>query len=95
MDVRQIIDKIDDFQLFVPAFQREYVWKRPDVKALFASPHQPVSDGDACSASAAASTTDRYVHLDDATVSQAQERVAVAIQRRLVVGYDTITATTD
>ena len=37
MDIRQIIDKIDDSQLFVPAFQREYVWKRPDVKALFSS----------------------------------------------------------
>jgi hypothetical protein len=34
MDLRQIIDKIDDSQLFVPAFQREYVWKRADAKAL-------------------------------------------------------------
>ncbi len=30
-----------------------------------------------------ASTTNRYVHLDDATLSQAAERVALAIQRRL------------
>lgn len=30
-----------------------------------------------------ASTTNRYVHLDDATLSQATERVAVAIQRKL------------
>ena len=30
-----------------------------------------------------ASTTNRYVHLDDATLSQAAERVAVAIQRKL------------
>jgi uncharacterized protein with ParB-like and HNH nuclease domain len=37
MQIRQIIDKINDYQLFVPAFQREYVWKRPDAKALFAS----------------------------------------------------------
>ncbi len=37
MEIRQIIDKIDDSQLFVPAFQREYVWKRPNVKALFSS----------------------------------------------------------
>ena len=37
MEIRQIMDKIDDHQLFVPAFQREYVWKRPNVKALFSS----------------------------------------------------------
>ncbi|MBU1086175.1 MAG: DUF262 domain-containing protein [Candidatus Omnitrophica bacterium] len=37
MNIRQIIDKINDNQLFVPAFQREYVWKRDDVKALFDS----------------------------------------------------------
>ena len=37
MQIRQIIDKINDNQIFVPAFQREYVWKRPDVKALFTS----------------------------------------------------------
>ena len=37
MQIRQIIDKIDDHQLFVPAFQREYVWKREDAKALFSS----------------------------------------------------------
>ena len=37
MEIRQIIDKIDDHQLFVPAFQREYVWRRPNVKALFSS----------------------------------------------------------
>ena len=30
-----------------------------------------------------ASTTNRYVHLDDATLSQAAERVAVALERRL------------
>lgn len=30
-----------------------------------------------------ASTTNRYVHLDDATLSQAGERLAVAIQRKL------------
>lgn len=37
MKINQIIDKINDAQLFVPAFQREYVWKRNDAKALFAS----------------------------------------------------------
>lgn len=34
MKIRQILDKIDDNQLFVPAFQREYVWKRRNVKNL-------------------------------------------------------------
>ena len=37
MQIYQIIDKINDNQLFVPAFQREYVWKRADAKALFSS----------------------------------------------------------
>lgn len=37
MKIRQIIDKIDENQLFVPAFQREYVWKRPDAKNLIYS----------------------------------------------------------
>ena len=37
MQIYQIIDKIDDNQLFVPTFQREYVWKRADAKALFSS----------------------------------------------------------
>lgn len=37
MKIRQIIDKIDENQLFVPAFQREYVWKRDDAKRLIAS----------------------------------------------------------
>ena len=30
-----------------------------------------------------ASTTNRYVHLDDATLSQATNRVAVAVKRKL------------
>ena len=30
-----------------------------------------------------ATTTNRYVHLDDATLSQAAQRVAVAIERKL------------
>lgn len=34
MKIRTILDKIDEKQLFVPAFQREYVWKRDDVKQL-------------------------------------------------------------
>ncbi len=37
MHIRQIIDKIDDSQLFVPTFQREYVWNRAHAKALFSS----------------------------------------------------------
>jgi uncharacterized protein with ParB-like and HNH nuclease domain len=37
MKIRQIIDKIDENQLFVPAFQREYVWKRNDAKNLVSS----------------------------------------------------------
>lgn len=37
MQIYQILDKIDDSQLFVPAFQREYVWKRNDAKKLMAS----------------------------------------------------------
>lgn len=31
MKITQILDKIDEKQLFVPAFQREYVWKRKHV----------------------------------------------------------------
>ena len=34
MKIRTILEKIDEKQLFVPAFQREYVWKRDDVKQL-------------------------------------------------------------
>jgi hypothetical protein len=37
MKISQIIDKIDERQLFVPAFQREYVWKRPNAKDLVSS----------------------------------------------------------
>jgi uncharacterized protein with ParB-like and HNH nuclease domain len=37
MRIRQILDKIDEKQLFVPAFQREYVWKRPEAKQLINS----------------------------------------------------------
>lgn len=37
MKIRQILDKIDERQLFVPAFQREYVWKRPEAKQLIYS----------------------------------------------------------
>lgn len=37
MKIRQILDKIDENQLFVPAFQREYVWKRSDAKNLIQS----------------------------------------------------------
>ena len=37
MRVSQILDKIDENQLFVPAFQREYVWKRDDVKKFLSS----------------------------------------------------------
>jgi len=34
MKISTILDKIDAHQLFVPAFQREYVWKRDDAKQL-------------------------------------------------------------
>ena len=37
MKISSILDKIDDNQLFVPAFQREYVWKRGDAKELLDS----------------------------------------------------------
>lgn len=37
MKIYQIIDKIDENHLFVPAFQREYVWKRSDAKKLINS----------------------------------------------------------
>ena len=37
MKINQILDKVDDNQLFVPAFQREYVWKREDAKRLINS----------------------------------------------------------
>ena len=34
MKISTILEKIDENQLFVPAFQREYVWKREDAKQL-------------------------------------------------------------
>jgi hypothetical protein len=37
MKINQILDKIDAYQLFVPAFQREFVWKRDDAKKLISS----------------------------------------------------------
>lgn len=37
MRISTILDKIDEKQLFVPAFQREYVWKRDDAKMLLDS----------------------------------------------------------
>jgi hypothetical protein len=37
MKISQILDKIDEKQLFVPAFQREYVWKRQNAKDLISS----------------------------------------------------------
>ena len=37
MKISQIVDKIDDFQIYVPAFQREYVWKREHAKKLIGS----------------------------------------------------------
>ena len=37
MKIATILDKIDENQLFVPAFQREYVWKRDDAKQLIDS----------------------------------------------------------
>ncbi|WP_420723940.1 GmrSD restriction endonuclease domain-containing protein [Hwanghaeella sp. LZ110] len=37
MKISTALDKIDEHQLFVPAFQREYVWKREDAKQLIDS----------------------------------------------------------
>lgn len=37
MKINQILDKIDEKQIFVPAFQREYVWNREDAKRLINS----------------------------------------------------------
>ena len=37
MKISTTLDKIDEYQLFVPAFQREYVWKRDDAKQLLDS----------------------------------------------------------
>ncbi|NQV01575.1 MAG: DUF262 domain-containing protein, partial [Bacteroidia bacterium] len=37
MKISQILDKVDEKQLFVPAFQREYVWKRKNAKDLISS----------------------------------------------------------
>lgn len=37
MKINQIIAKVDEKQLFVPAFQREYVWKKQNAKHLIAS----------------------------------------------------------
>jgi len=37
MKISQIIDKVNENQLFVPVFQREYVWKKPDAKNLINS----------------------------------------------------------
>ncbi len=37
MKISQILDKIDENQLFIPVFQREYVWKRDDAKKLLDS----------------------------------------------------------
>lgn len=34
MKISAALEKIDEHQLFVPAFQREYVWKRDDAKEL-------------------------------------------------------------
>ncbi len=37
MKISNILDKVDEHQLFVPAFQREYVWRRDDAKELIDS----------------------------------------------------------
>ena len=37
MRINQILDKIDENQLFVPAFQREYRWKKANAKELISS----------------------------------------------------------
>jgi hypothetical protein len=37
MKISTILEKVDENHLFVPAFQREYVWKREDAKQLLDS----------------------------------------------------------
>jgi len=37
MKISQALDKVDEKQIFIPAFQREYVWKRDDAKQLIDS----------------------------------------------------------
>ncbi len=37
MKISSVLEKIDEHQLFVPAFQREYVWKKDDAKQLIDS----------------------------------------------------------
>jgi hypothetical protein len=37
MRINTVLEKIEEHQLFVPAFQREYVWKREDAKQLIDS----------------------------------------------------------
>jgi hypothetical protein len=37
MKIKTILDKIDEKQLFIPAFQREYRWQRPDALKLIDS----------------------------------------------------------
>ena len=37
MKISMALAKFDEHQLFVPAFQREYVWKRDDAKQLIDS----------------------------------------------------------
>lgn len=37
MKISMVLDKVDEKQLFVPAFQREYVWKREQAKRLMDS----------------------------------------------------------
>ncbi|MBZ9810722.1 DUF262 domain-containing protein [Mesorhizobium sp. ESP-6-2] len=37
MKISSILEKIDEKQLFIPAFQREYVWKKRDAKLLVSS----------------------------------------------------------
>ena len=37
MKISTILDKVDEHQLFIPTFQREYVWKRENAKQLMES----------------------------------------------------------
>ncbi|MCK5726743.1 MAG: DUF262 domain-containing protein [Thiotrichaceae bacterium] len=37
MKISQVLDKVDEKQIFIPAFQREYVWKRDNAKQLIDS----------------------------------------------------------
>ena len=48
MKISTILDKVDEKQLFVPAFQRECVWKRDHAELLMNSLIKGYSTGACC-----------------------------------------------